>query len=183
MECKVKLIKKPDTPQAVTGRRKKTMKKYGVLFVCTGNICRSPTAEGVFRHYVEERGLAGKFTVDSAGTHGYHIGEPPDRRAIATALARGIRIDDLRARQVLRKDFEIYDLILAMDSSHHDMLDNIRPPGEGGAKLSRFLDFVPEAGLIDVPDPYYGSLRDFEYVLDLIENGVEGLLARLEQEE
>lgn len=158
------------------------MKKYGVLFVCTGNICRSPTAEAVFRHRVTENGLLEKLVIDSAGTHGYHIGEPPDRRAIAAARARGIQMDDLRARLISPDDFETFSLIVAMDSGHHGILQQMSARGRGPAKLSLFLDFAADSGLTDVPDPYYGGTKDFEEVLDLVENGVAGLLSHIQRE-
>ena len=134
------------------------------------------------RHYVAERGMAEKFIIDSAGTHGYHLGEPPDHRAIAAARSRGIRMDDLRARRVAPEDFNAFDLVLAMDSGHHHILRGMSDAGRGRAKLSLFLDFTPDSGLSDVPDPYYGGPKDFEYVLDLIETGVEGLLRHIQQE-
>ena len=104
------------------------MTKYGVLFVCTGNICRSPTAEGIFRHYVREAGLEERFVIDSAGTHGYHIGDPPDRRTIDAARRRGFDLDKLRARKLRSSDFNEFDLILAMDSSHLRTLRTLAPP-------------------------------------------------------
>ena len=158
------------------------MKKYGVLFVCTGNICRSPTAEAVFRHRAVESGLADKLVIDSAGTHGYHVGEPPDSRAIAAARARGVKMDDLRARRIAPEDFDTFDLILAMDSGHRGILQRMDAQGGRPAKLSLFLDFAPDSGLTDVPDPYYGGTGDFEHVLDLVENGVAGLLRHLQRE-
>lgn len=154
------------------------MKKYGVLFVCTGNICRSSTAEGVFRHYVIKNGEEERFFYDSAGTHGYHVGEPPDSRATATALARGIEMHDLRARRFKKQDFDEFDLILAMDEGHYDILESMAP-SNGNASLSLFMDYASGMDRSDVPDPYYGSQNDFEYALDLIENGIQGLLKHL----
>ncbi len=154
------------------------MKKYGILFVCTGNICRSPIAEGVFRHYVEKSGLSDRFLIDSAGTHGYHIGEAPDSRGVAAAMARGIDMSDLRARKVTARDFNDFDLILAMDTGHYDIMRPMALP-DCRARLSMFMDFAPGAGIIDVPDPYYGGEAEFEYVLDLAEQGVTGLLKHL----
>jgi protein-tyrosine phosphatase len=146
-----------------------------ILFVCTGNICRSPTAEGVFRVLVERAGLAELVTVDSAGTTAYHVGDPPDRRTAATALRRGFSLDGQSARQVRRSDFDEFDLILAMDRGHHRELARLCPTGHE-ARLHLFLSFAPGCGLQDVPDPYYGGPDGFEIVLDLIEAGAEGLL-------
>ncbi len=157
------------------------MAECSVLFVCTGNICRSPTAEGVFRHYVAQNGLSKHFLIDSAGTQSYHAGKPPDTRAMSSALLRGVKMDDLRARHVEPKDFEVFDLILAMDRGHYDILKSMAP-AKGGAALSLFMDFAPEAGQTDVPDPYYGGGNDFEYALDLVEQGARGLLNHLKQE-
>jgi protein-tyrosine phosphatase len=145
-----------------------------VLFVCTGNICRSPTAEGVFRALLEKHSLQDRVLADSAGTHDYHAGEPPDPRASAHALARGFDISGLRARQVTQRDFETFDLVLAMDRGHLRHMARICEPRHRG-KLKLFLDFagVPEA---DVPDPYYGGARGFEEVLDMVEAAARGLL-------
>src|SRR5579884_450154 len=152
---------------------------YKILFVCTGNICRSPTAEGVLRHYIREKGLSEKLLADSAGTHGYHVGEPPDERSIAAAQRRGIRIDDLRARKVSVEDFQIFDLILGLDHEHMRHLRRM-VPANARAELDLFLAYAGNPLVTEVPDPYYGERRDFEYVLDLIESGVEPLLAKLQ---
>jgi protein-tyrosine phosphatase len=151
-----------------------------VLFVCTGNICRSPTAEGVLRALVEARGLADAVRVDSAGTHGYHVGEPPDPRAIAAARRRGIDLSELRARRVSRKDFERFDLIVAMDRGHHGLLLGLCPDGQAD-KLRLFMEYVPEHGLADVPDPYYGDAADFERVLDIVGPGAAAILEELDR--
>jgi protein-tyrosine phosphatase len=149
-----------------------------VLFVCTGNICRSPTAEGVFRQTVRRAGLEGMVSAASAGTADYHVGEPPDPRACAAAATRGVRIDDLRARRVRPSDFADYDYILAMDSSHMRQLQRLCPP-EQAHKLHMFMDFAPQHGEAEVPDPYYGEDHGFEAVLDMCEAASEGLLRHI----
>lgn len=146
-----------------------------ILFVCTGNICRSPTAEGVFRHRAAAAGLAASVETGSAGLAGYHVGEPPDRRSVAAARARGYRIDDLRARKVRPTDFQAYDLILAMDRGHYEELRRLAPP-DLRDRVRLFLSYAPETGRLDVPDPYYGDQADFGTVLDLVEAGAAGLL-------
>jgi protein-tyrosine phosphatase len=149
-----------------------------ILFVCTGNICRSPTAEAVFRHLVEAEGLAGRVEADSAGTHGYHVGEPPDERSQAVAARRGYSMAGQVARRVAPDDFEAFDLILAMDRGHLRILEGMAPP-HAADKVRLFLDFAPGAGLSDVPDPYYGGAQGFEQVLDLIEAASRGVLAHV----
>jgi protein-tyrosine phosphatase len=143
-----------------------------VLFVCTGNICRSPTAEGVFRGLLEKQFPERRITVDSAGTHDYHVGEAPDERAQIHAARRGYDLSALRARRIEMRDFETFDLILAMDRGHLRILERICPPGQR-AKLRLF------ASGRDVPDPYYGGAEDFERVLDLVEDAARALLAEL----
>jgi protein-tyrosine phosphatase len=153
-------------------------RRTGVLFVCMGNICRSPTAEGVFRQRVSERAPGLGLLIDSAGTHDYHIGEPPDRRAIEAAARRGIDLRSLRARQVAEEDFERFDLILAMDRLNHvTLLD--RCPAERAHRVRLLLDYAPGSATKDVPDPYYGGPADFEVVLDLVEAASSGLIAQL----
>ena len=151
-----------------------------VLFVCTGNICRSPTAEGVFRAVVERAGLADRIVVDSAGTHGYHVGEPPDARATAHAKRRGYDLSSLRARRVKPDDFERFDLILACDRGHHGILRRLADKA-ARERLAMFLDYAPGLGFDEIPDPYYGDPQDFEHVLDIVERASEGLLAALRQ--
>ncbi|MDX2143608.1 MAG: low molecular weight protein-tyrosine-phosphatase [Rhodospirillaceae bacterium] len=151
---------------------------YRVLFVCTGNICRSPTAEGAFRRAVEAANLAAAIETDSAGTHGYHIGEPPDARSIKHAGQRGIDIANLRARRVREADFDAFDLILAMDREHLAHLRAMRREHHK-AEVRLFLDFHSAERHHDVPDPYYGEAPDFEHVLDLVEEASRGLLTAL----
>jgi protein-tyrosine phosphatase len=151
--------------------------KVRVLFVCMGNICRSPTAQGVFRKLVEEAGLAEHIEIDSAGTHAYHLGEPPDPRARETALRRGIDLADLRARRAAPEDFERYDYVLAMDQDNYHALSAICPPGRGlERRLALLMDYVPEARMREVPDPYYGAAGGFEAVFDMVEEAAAGLL-------
>lgn len=149
-----------------------------VLFVCMGNICRSPTAQGVFEALVEREGLAQRITIDSAGTHAYHIGEPPDKRAQETAKRRGVDLSAQRARKVRPEDFLEFDYVLAMDRGNYEDLRAICHP-DYEARLRLFLEFAPQAGEQDVPDPYYGGAQGFERVLDLIEAASAGLLAEM----
>ena len=146
-----------------------------ILFVCTGNICRSPTAEGVFRHMVEEAGLGKAISTDSAGTHGYHIGDPPDHRSCTAAAARGFDLSALRARKVTAGDFHDFDLILAMDQGHLAHLTAMRPK-DATADLKLFLAFHPSSHAKDVPDPYYGGPGGFTEVLDMVEATSRALL-------
>jgi protein-tyrosine phosphatase len=139
-----------------------------------GNICRSPTAEGVFRHHAREAGALDSLTIDSAGTHAYHVGEPPDRRSQAAAERRGISLADIKARRVADSDFETFDLILAMDEDNHRLLIE-QSDAEHHAKIRLFLDYA-EGGEREVPDPYYGGASGFERVLDLVEDASRGLL-------
>ena len=146
-----------------------------VLFVCMGNICRSPTAEGVFRHLVEQQGLAGQIIVDSAGTHDYHIGDAPDPRSQAAAARRGYDLSSLRARQIVRDDFSTFDYVLAMDEANLELLQQ-RCPDDCRERLKLFLEFADDGVLREVPDPYYGGGQGFEEVLDLVEQAAHGLL-------
>lgn len=148
---------------------------FEVLFVCTGNICRSPTAEGLFRARVVDTGLSRQIEAGSAGIGKWHVGESPDERAVTAARCRGIDISALRARQVEKSDFVRFNLILAMDRSHLFALTHLCPH-DVSDRLHLFLSFAPETGYVDVPDPYYGEREDFEQVLDLIEAGTAGLL-------
>jgi protein-tyrosine phosphatase len=150
----------------------------GVLFVCLGNICRSPTAEAVFRARAARAGLNARLRIDSAGTGDWHVGLPPDRRAIAHAAKRGYDLTPLRARQVAPGDFERFRWILAMDRTNLRELDALRPAAFEG-HLGLFLDFAPELGVREVPDPYYGGRDGFEHVLDLVEQASDALVERI----
>lgn len=149
---------------------------YSILFVCTGNICRSPTAEAVFKHYVRERDLSGHFYVDSAGTQGYHIGCGPDYRSVKAARVGGVMMEGQQARKVKKDDFDKFDLILALDRGHYMELRDIAPAGGKGAELSLLLDYHDDYKGQDVPDPYYGEEEDFEQTYNMIAAGVDGLL-------
>lgn len=146
-----------------------------ILFVCMGNICRSPTAEGVFRALVRDRAPGLDVEIDSAGTHDYHVGDPPDSRAIAAARRRGIDITHLRARMVEESDFERFDLIVAMDRLNREILLD-RSPEEYRERVRLMTEFAPAGDVEDVPDPYYGGALGFERVLDLLEEAASGLL-------
>jgi protein-tyrosine phosphatase len=148
-----------------------------ILFVCMGNICRSPTAEGVTRTLAERIGVAAGFEFDSAGTHGYHIGKAPDTRASQAAALRGYDLSSLTARQVVGADFVRFDRILAMDRDNLELLRQVCPPEHHG-KLGLFLEFSSRHAEEEVPDPYYGGPEGFERVLDLIEDAAQGLLGR-----
>lgn len=151
-----------------------------ILFVCTGNICRSPTAEGILRQRIATRGLSW-INTDSAGTHGYHTGEAPDHRSIATAKKRGFDLSMLRARKLQPGDFHQFDLILGLDQSHVQMMERMAPKN-AKANIALFLQYAG-MGSMDVPDPYYGEMQGFDYALNLIEQGVDSLLDRLHPQE
>ncbi len=151
-----------------------------VLFVCLGNICRSPTADAVFRKKVADAGLSGRILVDSVGTGGWHVGKPPDARATATAMKRGYDLSSLRARQIHTSDFEKFDYILAMDVSNLADIREICPQAHH-SKLQLLLEFAPSCNLNEVPDPYYGSVSGFDDVLSVIEQAAEGLLEHIKR--
>ena len=157
------------------------MKNIKVLFVCMGNICRSPTAQGVFEKLVNDEALSDRIIIDSAGTHAYHVGEPPDARASQAALQRGVDLSEQQARKVNEGDFYEFDYVLAMDSSNYADLSELCSPEER-ARLHLFLDFAQGIGSKEVPDPYYGGATGFERVLDLIEEASTGLLAEIRQQ-
>jgi len=151
-------------------------KKVRVLFVCMGNICRSPTAHGVFEHLIKEEGLDDLIEVDSAGTHAYHIGNQPDRRSQKTASQRGVDLSYIRAREVQSEDFDYYDYILAMDNDNFYNLSKLCPENNNH-KLHLFLSFAPHLKpQEEVPDPYYGGAKGFENVYDMVDQASEGLL-------
>ena len=151
-----------------------------LLFVCMGNICRSPTAEAVMRHRLHQHGLAERITVDSAGTHNYHPGKPPDARTQKHAASRGYDLSPLRARQILAADFDRFDLILTMDWDNQALTESLCPPVHA-RKVRRLAEFFKRHTDTVVPDPYYGGPDDFERVLDLVEDGVDGLLAHCQR--
>ncbi len=146
-----------------------------ILFVCMGNICRSPMAEGVFRHMVRQAGLDEVVRVESAGTHGFHAGEPPDKRAQATAAKRGYDISELRARGIRDRDFEDYDMILAMDWDNLGLLQQMAPKS-AHHKLQLLMRFASDHESATIPDPYYGNQQGFDQALDYIEDACNGLL-------
>jgi len=149
-----------------------------VLFVCMGNICRSPTAQGVFAALLRQRGLEGMIHVDSAGTHSYHVGGAPDPRARSAALKRGIDISDQRARKLTPADFDEFDYVLVMDRENLGAVEDICPPAHAG-KVRLLLEHAPHLGIEEVPDPYYGGAAGFERVLDMIEAASQGLLEHI----
>jgi len=153
-------------------------KKIAVLFVCMGNICRSPTAEAVFRARVAEAGLAHAIQIDSAGTHDYHIGESPDARTQRAAAKRGYDMSALRGRQAEAADFERFDYVLAMDHANLSILQRLRPR-DAQSHLSLFLEYARQHDEREVPDPYYGGADGFERVLDMVEDAAAGLLGHI----
>ena len=156
------------------------MAQVRVLFVCLGNICRSPMAEGVFRKRVADAGLTEVIEIDSAGTHAYHVDEPPDPRAQAAVRRRGIEIGGLRGRRATGEDFTRFDYILAMDHENYEHLEAIAPE-EHVHKLRLFLEYATRCAERAVPDPYFGAANGFDRVLDMIEDAAEGLLRDIQQ--
>ena len=157
-----------------------TATDFGVLFICMGNICRSPTAHGVFRERVKRAGLDHRVRVDSAGTHNYHPGDPPDRRSQRAAAVRGYDLSDLRARQICDDDFERHQLLLVMDWDNLALAEALCP-GPQRRKLRRLTEFCRRHEATVVPDPYYGGDDGFMHVLDLIEDACDGLLSHVQQ--
>ena len=158
------------------------MVTHRLLFVCLGNICRSPMAEGAFRHVAAEQGVLDRFEIDSAGLGSWHVGQAPDHRAQKAADQRGIDISGQSARQIRSSDFTSFDLLLAMDGSNYGELAQLAPKSERH-KIRRFLDFAPHAGTKDVPDPFFGEAEGFDRALELIDQAARGLLAELLRDE
>jgi len=158
-----------------------TWEPIRVLFVCLGNICRSPLAEAVFRHLVEERGWADRFDIDSAGTSGWHRGAPPDARSAETARRRGIEVAGA-SRKAVAADLRRFHYVIAMDEENLDALRELQASAGGTAQVRRLREFEPRAASLDVPDPYYGGPRGFEDVHDIVERGCAGLLAHIAAE-
>lgn len=155
--------------------------KTSVLFVCMGNICRSPTAEGIFRHMIVEQNIAESFITDSAGTHAYHVGAPPDHRAQEIAESRGIDLSDLKGRKVTISDFDEFDYVLAMDKDNYAILNEMCPSSKKH-QLKLFLDFAKDVKFDEVPDPYYGGTGGFEKVFDMLEQASTGLIEHIKLE-
>jgi protein-tyrosine phosphatase len=168
----------PASPQH---RQVPSSANLAVLFVCMGNICRSPTAQGVFAQHAARVGLQSRLRIDSAGTHNYHPGSPPDERSQQHAAHRGYDLSGLRARQIKPVDFHTFDLILAMDWDNLALLQDEAPP-HAQHKIRLLMDFAPQAGSTVVPDPYDGGAAGFEQVLDLVEQASVGLLRHVQQQ-
>ena len=149
-----------------------------ILFVCLGNICRSPIAEGLFRHIARQTGVVDRFVIDSAGLGSWHVGNPPDERAQSALLARGVHISDLRARQVTLADFDEFDIILAMDRTNSQGLLKLAPKDKQN-KVHLMMEFAPNLGVREIPDPYFGGKEGFDYVCQLVDAAARGLLHNL----
>jgi protein-tyrosine phosphatase len=149
--------------------------RVSILFVCMGNICRSPLAESVFRHLVRSRGMEDRFEIDSAGTSGYHAGDPPDPRSVATARSRGVEVTGA-SRPVSKRDLHEFDYVIVMDAENRSHIDRLRATVGGTARVHRLREWDPERSGLDVPDPYYGGARGFDDVHDMVERSCEGLL-------
>jgi protein-tyrosine phosphatase len=158
------------------------MKKPSILMVCTANICRSPTAHGLLKHLLDLKGLNGHFAVDSAGTHVFQKGLHPDVRAQQVALEQGIDLSDLRSRKIRPKDFAVYDYILTMDNENYHILQQLCPD-EHSHKISMVMEYAPESGVLEVPDPYFGNIAGFERVFDMLEVAMKGLVEQLHNDE
>ena len=158
------------------------MKKISILMVCTANICRSPTAHGLLRYLLDVKGLNRLVAVDSAGTHIFQKGLPPDVRAQQVAHEQGIDLSDLRSRKIRPKDFTVYDSILAMDYENYQILQQLCP-AELGHKLSMVMEYAPEKDVLEVPDPYFGNIAGFERVFDMLDVAMKGLVERLHDDE
>jgi len=156
-------------------QKRKVNMAVKVMFVCMGNICRSPTAHGVFRQLVLDEGYADDIYIESSGTHAYHVGKPPDSRAQQTARQRSLDLSDLRGQRVRLSDFAEFDYILPMDQDNYDILLG-SSPAEHHNKIRMFLSFAPSISTRDVPDPYYGGAGGFDQVFDMVEAGSRGLL-------
>jgi len=157
------------------------MSAVKILFVCMGNICRSPTAHGVMQHKVNQRGLSNRIVIDSSGTHAYHVGEKSDARSRAKAADKGIDMEFIRARKISINDYDEFDYILAMDEDNLELI-NYYAPQNYSANISLFLDYANQAGLCDervVPDPYYGGDEGFEHVFELVDVGCDALIEHI----
>jgi len=159
-----------------------TEQQFSILFVCLGNICRSPMSEGVFRQVVADAGMAERFRVDSCGTGSWHVGRPPDIRAQQALNLRGIDISTQRARQITRDDFKIFDLVLAMDRANYNRMLTLAPDVYE-PNIRMLMKYAPEMGICEIPDPFFGGSEGFDYVLNLIEVASRGLLAALVKDE
>ena len=157
-------------------------RRVRILFVCMGNICRSPLAESVFRHQVRERGVEDRFEIDSAGTSGYHEGDPPDARSVATARARGVLVTGA-SRPLSQRDLHDFDYVIVMDAENRMDVDRLQAAAGGAARVHRLREWDPERSGLDVPDPYYGGVRGFEEVHDIVERSCAALLDHLLLEE
>ena len=157
-------------------------RRVRILFVCMGNICRSPLAESVFRHLVRERGVEDRFEIDSAGTSGYHEGDPPDARSVATARARGVLVTGA-SRPLSHRDLHDFDYVIVMDAENRMDVDRFQASAGGAARVHRLREWDPERSGLDVPDPYYGGVRGFEEVHDIVERSCAALLDHLLLEE
>jgi protein-tyrosine phosphatase len=151
---------------------------YNILFICMGNICRSPAAEGFFKHHLQKSTIATQVATDSAATHAYHLGNPPDPRAVAEAGHFGVDISQLRARKITQADFAQFDLILGMDQHNLAMIEQMQP-GRSRAQTGLMMDYAAQAGYEEVPDPYYGTQKDFTLMCELLDQATRNLTEKL----